>query len=389
MKNEFINSIKEGAIQGWEEHQILPSLTMAQAILESGWGTSRLAKEANNLFGIKASKDWTGEKHLISSKEFKNGKYIDEISFFRKYESLNDSVKDHGAFFHSTESRKNRYSKVIGQDDYKIVAYEIGQSGYATDSDYGNKILKIIEENKLFEFDPKGAEKEMANSHLVIAGHGRKRNGQWDSGAVYNGVTEAGLLRSDVIPEMKKFDGGKIDYITDYNVYDYGNMADFKKYKTVTELHFNAFGDPSANGTEVLIYSGYNPDEMDQELLNKMSKYFNNRGIKKRSDLQNVNLSAHHGINYRLLEICFISNKGDLEKFIKNKTEIAKDLVSSILGEVKQVEEKKKEEVVVPDWQSEAVEQVIEKLNLDGNYWRNRKDKPVTVGEIFAIINKL
>src|SRR3712207_8207946 len=61
----FIEKVKDGAIAGWHEGRILPSVTIAQACLESGWGTSDLATKANNLFGIKAKQDWKGESYTV------------------------------------------------------------------------------------------------------------------------------------------------------------------------------------------------------------------------------------------------------------------------------------------------------------------------------------
>jgi flagellum-specific peptidoglycan hydrolase FlgJ len=59
-KREFINLVRDGAVKGYTVFRILPSLTIAQAILESGWGSSKLSQKANNLFGIKASSSWSG-----------------------------------------------------------------------------------------------------------------------------------------------------------------------------------------------------------------------------------------------------------------------------------------------------------------------------------------
>ena len=74
-QQDFINKVKEGAIRGWEKYKILPSLTIAQASLESGFGTSKLAKEGNNLFGIKG--DYKGESITINTKEQKkDGSWI-------------------------------------------------------------------------------------------------------------------------------------------------------------------------------------------------------------------------------------------------------------------------------------------------------------------------
>jgi lysozyme len=94
-RKEFINSIKEGALKGYEEYRILPSLTIAQAILESGWGSSGLAIKARNLFGIKAFSNWRGERITLPTTEWYNDKQQIIDADFRAYDSFNDSIEDH------------------------------------------------------------------------------------------------------------------------------------------------------------------------------------------------------------------------------------------------------------------------------------------------------
>ena len=71
-QEKFIDLIKGAAIETQNRHKIFASVTIAQAILESGWGTSTLAQQYNNLFGIKALRDWTGETVNLDTKEYIN-----------------------------------------------------------------------------------------------------------------------------------------------------------------------------------------------------------------------------------------------------------------------------------------------------------------------------
>ncbi len=104
-ENSFINLILDGAIENYKEYKILPSITIGQAILESGWGKSELAVSHNNLFGIKADSRWDGAVAAINSKENYNDSYI---SNFRKYDSIEESIEDHGRFlFDSDRYRDN------------------------------------------------------------------------------------------------------------------------------------------------------------------------------------------------------------------------------------------------------------------------------------------
>jgi peptidoglycan hydrolase-like protein with peptidoglycan-binding domain len=147
-RSEFINSIKDGAIKGYTEYRILPSLTIAQAILESGWGSSQLAQRAKNLFGIKAFSNWRGERITLSTTEW----YGDQTKIinadFRAYDSFNESIEDHNKLL-----TNSRYEPVRVCSDYREACRKIYESGYATDPAYPEKLINIIEENKLYEYD--------------------------------------------------------------------------------------------------------------------------------------------------------------------------------------------------------------------------------------------
>ena len=166
MSNQaYLNNIKQGAIQGWHTHKILPSLTGAQAALESGWGSSKLSKPPyNNNFGIKAGADWTGRTVTMSTQEWVGGRYITINDSFRAYDSLSDSVKDHAAFFTNTPWRTQNYRNVVGERDYKRVAQAVSSAGYATDPSYASKIIRIIEENNLYNWDQEAFNGNVANS---------------------------------------------------------------------------------------------------------------------------------------------------------------------------------------------------------------------------------
>ena len=180
-QSHFLSAIKQGAMDGAKEG-VLPSITAAQAILESGWGSSELAKAPNNnLFGIKDSEDWNGEIVTVPTQEYVNGDYITVNAAFRKYASWNDSVVDHAKFFTSTEWRKNNYRKVVNETDYRIAAQELKNAGYATDPSYAGKLISLIEAYKLYEWDAvsnitnsvlenEGVESQDSKADLAITG---------------------------------------------------------------------------------------------------------------------------------------------------------------------------------------------------------------------------
>lgn len=143
----FIDSIKDGAIQAQQEHGILASLTIAQAILESGWGTTQLATEAHNLFGIKG----VGPAGSVDypTTEFEHGIEINVTASFRKYDNPGQSLLDHTQFLIENE----RYANLKGVTDYGEACHLISQDNYASDPDYPAKLIEIIQENNLTQYD--------------------------------------------------------------------------------------------------------------------------------------------------------------------------------------------------------------------------------------------
>lgn len=124
-------------------HKIPASITLAQGILESGSGTGPLSVQANNHFGIKCHKEWTG----------KSVRYDDDEAneCFRKYNDPNESYSDHSAFLTS----RPWYAKLFKLDitDYKAWARGLKAAGYATDPGYPQKLIGLIERYNLSRFD--------------------------------------------------------------------------------------------------------------------------------------------------------------------------------------------------------------------------------------------
>lgn len=146
-KQTFINEVRGGAVAAMNKYGILASLTIAQAILESGWVESELTKVANNLFGIKR---WGYPDFVeMPTTEYRNGKSVHEDAEFRKYPSWDYSIADHTAFL----LQNDRYKNLIGVKDYKEVCSLIQQDGYATDPSYSNLLMQIIEESELQKYD--------------------------------------------------------------------------------------------------------------------------------------------------------------------------------------------------------------------------------------------
>jgi len=128
---------------------VLPSLTVAQAILESGWGTSDLALKANALFGIKAGAAWKGPRMEKKTSEHIDGKQVEVTAAFRAYSSWEESVADHGAHLRGTA----RYKAVVGERDYKKACRAVHAAGYATAPDYADYLIRLIEQYGLTAWD--------------------------------------------------------------------------------------------------------------------------------------------------------------------------------------------------------------------------------------------
>lgn len=135
-KIKFIKKLEDSAIREYIDYGILPSITIGQAILESGWGNSKLTKQSNNLFGIKADKAWKGKSVEISTSEHYNEKIV---ASFRSYNSLQDSVKDHSLFL--INNKRYRKHGLFEAKDYISQAQALENAGYSTAEDKkGNRI---------------------------------------------------------------------------------------------------------------------------------------------------------------------------------------------------------------------------------------------------------
>lgn len=147
--DQFIQWLGGVARDDYKTHKVLPSLTIAQGIIESGWGKSGLTQKANNLFGIKAGSSWTGETYNVKTAEYTPGgsQYFIKDNF-RKYPNAEMSVADHGALLNNP-----RYAKVLQARDYKTATYEVRKAGYATDPGYSSMLNSMIEKRKLYEYD--------------------------------------------------------------------------------------------------------------------------------------------------------------------------------------------------------------------------------------------
>ena len=223
---------------------------------------------------------------------------------------------------------------------------------------------------------------------LLVAGHGAG-----DSGAVGNGYREADLTREMV----EKIRVRLIDYAvvevfdTTKNMYRYlkeGGSFDFSSFNYVLEVHFNsgvsasAANDGKTTGTEILVHKDESGVSVENAVLENIEKLgLKNRGVKRRTDLRNMNVIHKKGISYALLEVCFIDDADDMKIYNEKKDMIADAVADGIkrgFGLVKEKTELTTVNDIVWELANRGIitdkELWLKKLEEDVNaYWLARK----------------
>ena len=177
-RQEYIDKYASFAVREMIDYHIPASITMAQACLESSDGNSELTRQSNNHFGIKCKSNWTGPTVRHND---------DEASeCFRKYRTPEESFRDHSEFL----TTSTRYSFLFAYDirDFKKWAYGLKQAGYATDPAYPGKLIKIIEDFRLYELDQLDWKyvnsTEMKRGHFTLFGFLKKKSPDQNVGVV-------------------------------------------------------------------------------------------------------------------------------------------------------------------------------------------------------------
>lgn len=190
----------------------------------------------------------------------------------------------------------------------------------------------------------KGSNK-VTKVHLIVAGHGGS-----DPGAIGNGTNERDFIRNHIVDRVAKYinsvPGHKaVVYNKANNMYwdtqrAGGGMywAKKQKYASVTEYHLDA-ASASARGGHVIVYNGFAPDKIDLGIRDALKKYVGIRyshkghaGISGRNNLLQVNVAANIGVNYRLVELGFITNRADFQAINKNIEALTKSMAEAITG---------------------------------------------------------
>ncbi|AEB77625.1 peptidoglycan hydrolase (plasmid) [Clostridium botulinum BKT015925] len=329
---EFINKIKDAAIVTQAQYSIFASVTIAQAILESGWGESNLAKNYNNLFGVKALRDWNGQVANIDTKEYTNAGIITVKQPFRIYKSYKDSIEDHAKFL---KAEWYTEAGVFTAKNYMEQINAIFNGGYTSDPNYITKILKLINDYDLKKYDMEGSNnmkiavrgghnfKAMGASGLISETHEDRKV----KDAVIKYLKSSGCSVLDVTP-------GNVDRNTDLN---YGvSKANEWDADLFISIHFNnAYTSYNgAIGTETWTnLNNATGKAIAQRITNNIASLgFKNRGVKdginaKLFEIRKTSMSAI------IVEVCFVEATEDIEIYNKNGVDIiGKTIAESILN---------------------------------------------------------
>ena len=184
--NDYIKKYSSTAKEEMKKFKIPASITLAQGMLESGFGYGTLARKGNNHFGIKCHKGWKGRK--IYHDDDKKGEC------FRVYKNAKKSYRDHSIFL----SQRGRYSFLF---DYKITNYKawakgLKKAGYATDPNYSKKLIDLIERYDLYRFDKR---RFLKNKKIQFVEYHKVKKGD----TLYSISKKYGITVKDLIKENK------------------------------------------------------------------------------------------------------------------------------------------------------------------------------------------
>lgn len=198
--NDYISEYHRIATAQQRSHRIPASIILAQGLLESGAGRSRLAREANNHFGIKCH-EWTGNRIYHDDDE--------RNECFRKYNHPRESFEDHSIFLTSRPRYQSLF--LLPADDYKGWAHGLKSAGYATDPGYAYKLIDIIERFELYRYD----RHDLAQQHLP----GVPESGLYSERPVYksNGIKMVVAQPADTYASIAAATGIREDRLRFYN----------------------------------------------------------------------------------------------------------------------------------------------------------------------------
>lgn len=217
-------------IHNTDNSGVVHSLTAGQAILESGYCTTDLAVNANNLFGMKCTLSgntwesiWDGSSYYEKySLEYENGVWVNRKAKFRKYPCIEDSIKDHSLYLiNAMNGSAKRYPGIASIKNYANAIKLVKNGGYATDPEYISKVASIIERYKLYSCD--GYNKTEDNAASTIPG------------SVFKVQAGAFKYKENAMARIYALDTAGFDAFLNYNGFNYTVQAGAFKSKDNAE----------------------------------------------------------------------------------------------------------------------------------------------------------
>jgi len=198
----YIQNFSELAVIQQKEFGIPASITLAQGLLESGAGRSEFALRSNNHFGIKCHNDWTGDKVYHDDD--------DKGECFRKYDNVLDSYRDHSLFL----KNKTRYSFLFNysQTDYESWAHGLKKAGYATDPSYAYKLISLIENYELHQYDLLKSHRRSLDSS---SNHNSKPSDRFNNNATIQAVSAHTVYKSNRVKFVVANAGDSFESLSD------------------------------------------------------------------------------------------------------------------------------------------------------------------------------
>lgn len=324
-QEKCIDRVSKVVISDYKECPILPSIRIAQVILESGWLTSELTTKANNCCGIKWNSYKTKDKYLYKKEHWS------------VFDSIEACIVQQGKYY---VSKKHYYGKLIGEKDLKKALKALNDSPYCSDKSYSKKLLELITTYKLTKYDNVGG--DIMNKIWLDAGHSSKFPGASGNGlkedqyvleitsmlgdALENLGFQVGYSRQDGNPCSNAISNGQ-------DLTNRCNAANQYKADLFISIHNNSSSTGSGNGIETLVYSEKCKEAIEiaqivQKKLIQTTK-LRDRGVKTREDLY---VLKHTNMSAILIELGFLSNIENVKK-LKTK-EIKNAIVQSICDAV-------------------------------------------------------
>lgn len=359
-KEKYIRWVAPRIVLDSLKRNLLPSPRIAQALFESAYGTSDLAVNANNLFGVKNNDQWAGKCYSKATKECYDGVTLEEVTAdFRAYNSWEESITDQGDYLVNRcttpkyHPELKHYAKLIGNRDYRDCARILKEKHYGTSPEYDLRVIHYVELHDLTVYDsmteeqaqaliagePGEKEEKKGMKIILTVGHSILKNGACTSadGRPFGGILEYSYNKNivDRVAAYLRDAGHTVDVLVCPEL-EFKKSSEEKDYKLArvnnggydlaVELHLNASNLHNARGCEVL-YKTESGRKIAQQIQNRLATVFKNRGIQKRTNLYMLNSTKPTTI---MLETFFCDNSADCA--LAEKTDVARLIAEGIHG---------------------------------------------------------